>query len=173
MWKNILGKVYTLSNYLQNTSIDLTTAFNMITACSENIKSMRTTEHFLEIQKNAIRLCRTFDGATKFDEQRNKKTKQLFDEMGVDDNLNKSADLNFKIHTYFVILDSFVNVLNHRFEDFSNTVQQFECLDPKKYFLKKKVNEKSINQLKKLSDIYQIDIDQDDLILEYESFSSV
>lgn len=76
MWKNILGKAYTLSNYLQNTSIDLTTAFNMITACSENIKSMRTTEYFLEIQKNAIRLCETFDGATKFDEQRNKKTKQ-------------------------------------------------------------------------------------------------
>jgi len=48
----------------------------MITACSENIKSMRTTEYFLEIQKNAIRLCETFDGATKFDEQRNKKTKQ-------------------------------------------------------------------------------------------------
>ncbi|KAL4090727.1 hypothetical protein QTP88_025508 [Uroleucon formosanum] len=173
MWKNILGKAYTLSNYLQNTSIDLTTAFNMITACSENIKCMRTTEHFLEIQKNAIVLCETFDGATKFDEQRNKKTKQFFDEMGVDDNLNKSADLNFKIHTYFVILDSFVNVLNHRFEDFSNTVQQFECLDPKQYFFDKKISEKSINQLIKLSDIYQIDIDQDDLILEYESFSSV
>ncbi|KAL4141516.1 hypothetical protein QTP88_004145 [Uroleucon formosanum] len=124
MWKNILGKAYILSNYLQNTSIDLTTAFNMITACSENIKSMRTTEHFLEIQKNAIVLCETFDGATKF-------------------------------------------------EDFSNTVQQFECLDPKKYFFDKKISEKSINQLIKLSDIYQIDIDQDDLILEYESFSSV
>ncbi|KAL4142042.1 hypothetical protein QTP88_004574 [Uroleucon formosanum] len=173
MWKNILGKAYILSNYLQNTSIDLTTAFNMITACSENIKSMRTTEHFLEIQKNAIVLCETFDGTSKFDEQRNKNTKQFFDEMGVDDNLNKSADLNFKIHTYFVILDSFVNVLNHRFEDFSNTVQQFECLDPKKYFFDKKISEKSINQLIKLSDIYQIDIDQDDLILEYESFSSV
>jgi len=93
--------------------------------------------------------------------------------IGVDDNLNKSADQNFKIHTYFVILDSFVNVLNHRFEDFSNTVQKFECLDPKKYFFEKKVNEKSINQLKKLSDIYQIDIDQDDLVLEYKSFSSV
>ncbi|XP_025197467.1 uncharacterized protein LOC112596191 [Melanaphis sacchari] len=94
------------------------------TRWAKNIKSMRTNEHFLEIQKNAIKLCETFDGATKF-------------------------------------------------EDFSNTVQKFECLDPKKYFFKKKVNEKSINQLKKLSDIYQIDIDQDDLILEYESFSSV
>lgn len=145
----------------------------MITSCSENIKSMRTTEHFLETQKNSIALYEKFDGATKFDEQRNKKTKKFFDEIGIEDDLNKSADQSFKINTYFVILDSFINVLNHRFEDFSNIVQQFECLDPRKYFFEKKTNEKSINQLKKLSETYKIDIDQDDLILEYESFTSV
>jgi len=149
MWKNILGKSYVLSNYLQNTSIDLTTAFNMITACSENIKSMRTTEHCIEIQKNTIALCEQFDGVTKFDEQRNKKTKQFFDEISIDDNLNKSADQSFKVNTYFVILDSFINVLNHRLKDFSNTVQQFECLDPKKYFfLKKKLMRNQLMNLK-------------------------
>lgn len=47
----------------------------MVTACSENIKFLRTTEHFLEIKKKAIMLCEKFDGATKFDEQRNKKTR--------------------------------------------------------------------------------------------------
>lgn len=52
MWKNILEKAYILSNYLQNASINLTTAFSMIRACSENIKSLRTTEHFLEIKKS-------------------------------------------------------------------------------------------------------------------------
>jgi len=58
--------------------------------------------------------------------------------MGVDNNLNKSADQSFKIKTYFVIVDSFINVLNYRFDDCSNTVKQFECLDPKKYFFEKK-----------------------------------
>lgn len=51
MWKNILRKAYTLSNYLQYSLIDLTTAFNMITGCSETIESMRTNEQFLEIKK--------------------------------------------------------------------------------------------------------------------------
>lgn len=72
-----------------------------------------------------------------------------------------------------MILDSFINDLNHRFKDFSNIVRQFECLDPKKYFLEEKINEKSIGELKKLSEINQIDIDHDDLISEYESFSCV
>lgn len=84
-----------------------------------------------------------------------RKQKKMFDEMGVDDNLNKSTDQSFKIKTYFVILDSIINVLNHRFEDFYITVKQFECLDPKKYFFEKKFNEKSISELKKLSEIYQ------------------
>ncbi|XP_022166089.1 zinc finger MYM-type protein 1-like, partial [Myzus persicae] len=47
------------------------------------------------------------------------------------------------------------------------------AVDSVKYFFEKKTNEKSINQLKKLSETYKIDIDQDDLILEYESFTSV
>lgn len=33
MWKNILGKAYILSNYLQNTSIDLSNVLSMIEAC--------------------------------------------------------------------------------------------------------------------------------------------
>jgi len=73
----------------------------------------------------------------------------LFFEIGVNDNLNKSADQNFKIKTYFGFVDSSINVLNHRFEDFSNTVKQFECLDPKQYFSEKNTNKKSIGELKK------------------------
>ena len=36
--------------------------------------------------------------------------KIFFDEIGIEDNLNKSADQSYKINTYFVILDSFINV---------------------------------------------------------------
>lgn len=173
MWKKILGKAYILSNYLQNSSIDLTTALSMIKSCSDNIECMRTTDEFSEIKKNAIELCEKFDGETKFDVERNKKNKKIFGEIGTEDSSKISVDQRFKVKTYLVILDSFINVLKHRFEDFSNTVQQFECLDPKKYFSENKTNEQSISALKKLSLIYQIDIDQDDLVSEYRSFTSV
>lgn len=97
-----------------------------------------------------------------------KKQKTFFDEIGIDDNSRKSVDHRFKVNTYFVIRDSFIHVLKNRFEDFSNTVKQFEFLDLNKFFSGKKTNEQSIDALKNLSKIYEIDIDENDLISEYK-----
>lgn len=85
MWKNILEKAYILSNYLQNSSIDLITALNMVEVCSEDIIATRTTEEFFNIQRNAIILCEKFDGATEFYKPQKKKKTKFFDEIGIND----------------------------------------------------------------------------------------
>lgn len=133
MWRTILDKVYILSNYLQNSSINLLTAHSMIQACFTDIDSMRTIEVFMEVKEKAIVFCNGFDGRKQFDEPRCKKIKTNFGGSTEVQSLS-SVDERFRINTYFVILDAFTNVLKYRFEDFSSIVRKFEILDPKKIF---------------------------------------
>lgn len=53
LWKIIIGKVSILSNYLQNSKIDLITAHDMVSTCFLDISSLRKEEYFLKIKCNA------------------------------------------------------------------------------------------------------------------------
>ncbi|XP_025202803.1 zinc finger MYM-type protein 1-like [Melanaphis sacchari] len=149
-------KVYILSNYLQNSSINLLTAHSMIQACFTDIDSMRTIEVFMEVKEKAIVFCNGFDGRKQFDEPRYKKIKTNFGESTEVQSIS-SVDERFRINTYFVILDAFTNVLKYRFEDFSSIVRKFEILDPKKSFEGRPSNEILVEPLIELSTFYQID----------------
>lgn len=172
MWRTILDKVYILSNYLQNSSINLLTAHSMIQACFTDIDSMRTIEVFMEVKEKAIVFCNGFDGRKQFDEPRCKKIKTNFGESTEVQSIS-SVDERFRINTYFVILDAFTNVLKYRFEDFSSIVRKFEILDPKKSFEGRPSNEILVEPLIELSTFYQVDVEQENLILEYKSFCSI
>lgn len=170
LWKNILEKVYILSNYLQNSKIDLITAHSMIEVCYSDILLLRTDEHFINIKQRAIKLCEQFGGAVEFEEKRVKTKKRIHGEKNTLDVI-KSADQNFKFNTYFVILDSFTNTLKNRFEDYSSIVKKFEVLDPKK-FIKGNIDEFKIS-VAELANFYKIDIDETDIVPEYKSFCLV
>ncbi|KAL4103938.1 hypothetical protein QTP88_019255 [Uroleucon formosanum] len=172
MWRTILDKVYILSNYLQNSSINLLTAHSMIQACFTDIDSMRTIGVFMEVKEKAIVFCNGFDGRKQFDEPRCKKIKTNFGESTEVQSIS-SVDERFRINTYFVILDAFTNVLKYRFEDFSSIVRKFEILDPKKSFEGRPSNEILVEPLIELSTFYQVDVEQENLILEYKSFCSI
>ncbi|KAL4121241.1 hypothetical protein QTP88_013793 [Uroleucon formosanum] len=172
MWRTILDKVYILSNYLQNSSINLLTAHSMIQACFTDIDSMRTIEVFMEVKEKAIVFCNGFDGRKQFDEPRCKKIKTNFGESTEVQSIS-SFDERFRINTYFVILDAFTNVLKYRFEDFSSIVRKFEILDPKKSFEGRPSNEILVEPLIEFSTFYQVDVEQEKLILEYKSFCSI
>lgn len=120
----------------------------------------------------ALVLCNRFDGRKQFDEPRSKKRKTLFDEKAEDQSIS-SVDERFRINTYFVILDAFTNVLKYRFEDFSSIVRKFEILDPKKCFEGRPSNAILVEPLIELSTFYQVDVDQNNLIVEYKSFCSI
>ncbi|KAL4092347.1 hypothetical protein QTP88_026868 [Uroleucon formosanum] len=131
LWKNIPGKVNILSNYLQNSKIDLITAHDMVSTCFLDISSLRNEKYFLKIKCNATELCRQFGGNDNFEQGRIRTKKKIHGENNLE-NIIESADENFKCNTYFVILDSFTNTLKHRFEDFSNIVKYLKYLIPKK-----------------------------------------
>ncbi|KAL4112477.1 hypothetical protein QTP88_016257 [Uroleucon formosanum] len=145
LWKNILGKVNILSNYLQNSKIDLITAHDMVSTCFLDISSLRNEEHFLKIKCNATELCGQFGGNNNFEQGRIRTKK--------------------KIH------DSFTNTLKHRFEDFSNIVNKFEVLNPKK--MSKENIDENIISIQNLSTFYNVDVDEVDIEVEYRSFCLV
>jgi len=170
LWKNILGKVNILSNYLQNSKIDLITAHDMVSTCFLDISSLRNEEHFLKIKYNATELCGQFRGNNNFEQGRIRTKKKIHGKNNLE-NIIESADENFKCNTYFVILDSFTNTLKHRFEDFSNIVQKFEVLNPKK--MSKENIDENIISIQNLSKFYNVDVDEVDIEVEYRSFCLV
>jgi len=106
--ENILGKVNILTNYLQNSKIDLITAYEMVSTCFLDISSLRNEERFLKIKCIAIELCEQFGGNNHFTLGRKRTTKKIQGESNLE-NIIESADENFKCNTYFFILDSFIH----------------------------------------------------------------
>ncbi|KAL4112674.1 hypothetical protein QTP88_016421 [Uroleucon formosanum] len=170
LWKNILEKVNILSNYLQNSKIDLITAHDMVSTCFLDISSLRNEEHFLKIKCNATELCGQFGGNNNFEQGRIITKKKIHGENNLE-NIIESADENFKCNTYFVILDSFTNTLKHCFEDFSNIVKKFEVLNPKK--MSKENIDENIISIQNLSTFYNVNVDEVDIEVKYRSFCLV
>jgi len=141
----------------------------MIQACFTDIDSMRTIEVFMEVKEKSMDLT-VESSLMNLDVK--KKIKTNFGESTEVQSIS-SVDERFRINTYFVILDAFTNVLKYRFEDFSSIVRKFEILDPKKSFEGRPSNEILVEPLIELSTFYQVDVEQENLILEYKSFYSI
>src|ERR1044072_1665010 len=75
------------------------------------------------------------------------------------------------IEVFYVLLDVFTNQLKDRFKDFSKVVQKFRILDPK-FFIEKSFNVRK-DELTNLADMYESDLDKENLFSEFKSFSSL
>jgi hypothetical protein len=167
-WVYVLDCVHKLSEYLQNSTIDLITCKCFIDACFGDIIAMRNDNTFENIQQEAIELSKNCGGPEVFKDKRTQKKKRFFDE-AMDDSVVEDARERFKIEIFYVLLDVFTNQLKDRFKDFSEVVQQFRVLD-QKLFLEKSFNECKEELTTYLADMYESDLEKEDLFSEYKSF---
>ena len=127
-WTNVLDSVNKLSEYLQNSLIDLMTADNMIKSCHSGILEMRNDITFDAMESDAIELSKKCEGPEMFAQKRPQKKKNFFDELA-HDSVIEETKLRFKIDTFYTLLDTFSNQLKERFKDFTTFVHKFIILD--------------------------------------------
>lgn len=166
-WTKVLDSVNKLSEYLQNSSIDIITAENLIKSCHSGILEMRDDITFDSLERDAIELSKKCGGPEMFAEKRPQKKKKFFDELARDSVLEETR-LRFKVDTFFTLLDTFSNQLEERFKDFTTVVHKFKVLDPK-YFVQKSFHECE-EALSDLADMYESDTEKEDLLSEFKSF---
>lgn len=128
---------------------------------------MRDDIIFDNIERDAIELSKKCGGPEMFVEKRPQKKKPFFDELARDSVIEKTK-LRFKIDTFYILLDTFSNQLKERFKDFTSVVHKFKVLDPT-FFVQKSFNE-CVDALSELADMYESDIEKEDLLSEYKSF---
>lgn len=110
-WGDILERFNACNKKLQSVQIDLGTVVEIYQSLITYIKDIRTDEVFIDYKARAIEKC----GVSHFKtiNQRKKKQKRF-----VDDDLSKEYIFNefdnFKINTYFLILDQIKTELERR-----------------------------------------------------------
>ncbi|XP_051793678.1 zinc finger MYM-type protein 1-like [Acanthochromis polyacanthus] len=65
-WNTLLGKTYSLSNYLQKESIDLNAAIDQIDSCANALRGLRSEEGFNNIEAFAKEQAKECDTSTEF-----------------------------------------------------------------------------------------------------------
>ena len=79
-WTKVLDSVTKLSEYLQNSSIGLITAENLIKYCNSGLLEMRNDVTCDNLERDAIELSKKCVGPEKRVETRPQQKKKLFDE---------------------------------------------------------------------------------------------
>ena len=130
---------------------------------------MRNDSTFKKITQEAIEISIICGCPEAFKGKRTQK-ERFFDEM-INDSVVEDARERFKIEVFYVLLDVFKNQLKDRFKDFSKVVQKFRILDPKS-FIEKSFNECK-DELTNLTNMYESDLNKEDLFSEFKSFSSL
>ena len=166
-WTKVLDSVNKLSEYLQNSSIDLITAENLIKSCHSGILEMMDDITFGNLERDAIELSNKCGGPEMFVEKRPQKKKKFFDELARDSVLEETR-LIFKIDTFYTLLDTFSNQLEERFKDFTTVGHKCKVLDPT-FFVQESFNECE-EALSELADMYESDTEKEDLLSEFKSF---
>ena len=106
-WVYVLDCVHTLSQYLQSSSIDLTTYESFINTCFSDILGMRNDSTFEKITQEAIEISKICGGPEVFKGTRTQK-RRFLDEM-INDSVVQDARERFKIEVFYVLLDVFTN----------------------------------------------------------------
>nr|XP_014349177.1 PREDICTED: zinc finger MYM-type protein 1-like [Latimeria chalumnae] len=79
-WRNVLNKIYTLSTFLQSSTIDLMTALDFLDMCLSGVEALRSDESFSFFEDIAQQLAKECDTTVTFQEKCVKKKKKFHDE---------------------------------------------------------------------------------------------
>lgn len=170
-WRDVLSKVYSLSNYLQRSGINIAAAANFIEAAAKDLKNMRNDETFYNFESKAKELSSKCGTTIAFKNSRIRKTKKFHDENALD-HVEQCPRQNFKVNVFFVTLDTFILTVTSRFEDFLKINKKFVCLTSEAIL--KSTEEENINCILALSRFYGKDIIDTEIMVidEYKNFCS-
>ncbi|KAJ8043424.1 Zinc finger MYM-type protein 1 [Holothuria leucospilota] len=161
MWSKVLYEMSTLSEYMQQVSMDLVTASSLIGAAMKNLEQQRSNEVFNGILEEARAIATREGVTTEFKTTRMRRRKRMVGEIAFDEPISDPT-AKFKVNVYFAIYDTLVGELRSRFSDFQVMVVPFKCLmpghmhDPKTF--------------ENLSAMYADDVDKDIAKAEYMQF---
>lgn len=166
-WNIIMKKTFALSNYLQQESIDLNTALELINTCATEIKNIRSEKAFDELEISAKDLATECNTTTLYKEQRARKKRKHFDELASGESITDNRQ-RFKVDTFYCALDIISNQFEERFSDFRATTKEFLVLNPKHFFY---IN--SVERVNNLAHFYSEDLVANDVADEYSSFIGI
>ncbi|KAJ8031904.1 Zinc finger MYM-type protein 1 [Holothuria leucospilota] len=161
MWSKVLYEMSTLSEYMQQVSMDLVTASSLIGAAMKNLEQQRSNEVFNGILEEARAIATREGVTTEFKTTRMRRRKRMVGEIASVEPISDPT-AKFKVNVYFAIYDTLVGELRSRFSDFQVMVVPFKCLmpghmhDPKTF--------------ENLSAMYADDVDKDIAKAEYMQF---
>lgn len=168
-WKDVLGKIYSLSNYLQKVEINLNTVAKLIKSTIVDLKKLRGDDTCFNIfESDAKQLARRCGISDEYFSKRHKKVKHFHDEKA-DANIENCPRKKFQINVIYVTLDTFIQTLTERFEDFLQIANKFICLEAD--VISSTID--NINCLKDLSTFYKSDINDSLITDEYKSFCAL
>ena len=117
----------TLSEYMQQTSMDLVTASRLIDSAIKHLKLQRSSDVFDTILEEAHAIATNGGVSTQFKTTRVRRRKRMAGEMARDEPITDPV-AKFKVNVYFTIYDTLVGELQSRFSDFQTV--PFKCLMP-------------------------------------------
>ncbi|XP_060852987.1 zinc finger MYM-type protein 1-like isoform X2 [Rhopalosiphum padi] len=117
-WGDILHRFNTVSKKLQSVNIDLSVVVELYQSLINYVGDIRTDKDYENFKRNAIEKC----GIMNFrnTEKRQKKIKKFSDDSSME-----SIVTNFKINTYFVILDQLKSELLRRKIAYNNLLKNY------------------------------------------------
>lgn len=166
-WKQILSVIQILSNYLQKVDINISAAALLIKSTINELKSFRNDESFSSFEEKAKEISSKYDLPNEFTRKRSKRVKLFYDE-NTSGHIENCPRQNFKISVYFFVLDTFIQTLTQRFEDFFLVANKFSCLEVENIA----ASEENIKSLYDLCIFYKSSI-QPEIVDEYKSFYSL
>lgn len=144
----ILSKIFTLidtiSKLLQYKELDLITARNNLQNVLHRINHFR--QSYIEIKLEAIEIASKWGIDPYFKNVRHRKIKKFHDELSEDYRLTNSEE-NFKINTYYRVLDIISTQIKHRFQSMNHIIDKFDFLQPQNIIAKAEAEIKNCAKL--------------------------
>lgn len=130
--KKIFLVTIPLSNYLQSKSLDFIDALRLVNYAKTQLENFRCDEEYEKIVTESNQFSLAHDlHENNFKERRTRKKKRMVDENTEDEVLN-SAFINYKINTYFNVLDNIVISFTTRFNSAQEILKDLSLLSPER-----------------------------------------
>lgn len=121
-----------LSNYLQSKSLDFIEALRLVNYAKTQLENFRCDEEYEKLVTESNQFCLAHDlHENNFKERRTRKKKRMVEENTEDEVLN-SAFINYKINTYFKVLDNIVISFTTRFNSAQEILKDLSLLSPER-----------------------------------------
>lgn len=127
LWEPILRALQGISKPLQNVSITLDQASNMLRNAVQTTQKLKNS--FEDVSKNANELSLKWGISTSFFNKRNIFAKKHYDELDGDYRLNVTEE-NFKVNIFLRTIDTVLSQLISRFEGTHDVADSFGFLTP-------------------------------------------